>query len=310
MCHRFRTLLLALAAALPAIRAGADAEPLRRALASVRFVAYTPRGFDPDSGSPPPGEAALRADLALLHRSFDGLITYSCANGLDAVPRLAREAGFRAVVLGVWSPSDSRELSRALAAAGAERSVVVALALGNEGLFFRRYGASALGAAFARARRERPELPLATSEPFALYLDPARASELPREDLLLPTVHPVDQPWFGSAPPETSVEFVANVVARLEERFALPVLVKETGLPSGPSDSGFSEAGQARFWSALARRLPPTRAHAFAYFEAFDSPWKPARASAAPPDRRELEAHWGLLRSDGSAKPALAELAK
>jgi exo-beta-1,3-glucanase (GH17 family) len=301
---------LALAALLLAAPAGADVARVEGALATVHFVAYTPRGFDPDSGAPPPDRAALRADLALLRRHFDGLITYSCANGLDALPQLAREAGFRAVVLGVWSPSDSRELGRALAAASAERGVVIALALGNEGLFFARYDPPTLAAAFARVRSERPDLALATSEPFSLYLEPARAASLPRQDFLLPNVHPVDQPWFGSAPPATSVEFVANVVAELEQRFALPVLVKETGLPSGPAEDGFTESSQAGFWSALAKRLPATRAHAFAWFEAFDSPWKPARASDAPPEKRAREAYWGLLRSDGSAKPALAEVPK
>lgn len=302
--------MLALGALLHAAPAGADVERVRSALASVRFVAYTPRGFDPDAGGPPPDRAALRADLALLRRYFDGLITYSCASGLDALPQLAREAGFRAVVLGVWSATDSRELDRALAAASAERRIVIALALGNEGLFFGRYDPPALAAAFARARRERPDLALATSEPFSLYLEPARAAALPRQDFLLPIAHPVDQPWFGSAPAEASVEFVANVVAQLEQRFALPVLVKETGLPSGPRADGFSESSQAEFWSALEKRLPPTRAHAFAWFEAFDSPWKPARAHDAPPEKRAREAHWGLLRGDGSAKPALDGLAK
>jgi len=278
---------------------------LGAALASTRFVAYTPRGFDPDGGGAAPSREALRADLALLRPYFDGIITYSCANGLDALPELAREAGFRAVILGVWSPSDSGELGRALAAARTERGVVIALALGNEGLFFARYDAATLSAAFARARAERPDLALATSEPFSVYFEPARAAALPRQDFLLPNVHPVDQPWFGSAPPATSVDFVANVAALLEARFALPVLVKETGLPSGPTADGFSESSQAAFWSALAKRLPPTRAHAFAWFEAFDSPWKPGRALAAPPEKRAREAYWGLFHGDGSAKPAL-----
>jgi exo-beta-1,3-glucanase (GH17 family) len=301
---------LAAAALLLASPAPADVERVRAALASVRFVAYTPRGFDPDSGAPPPTHDALRADLALLRGHFDGLVTYSCANGLDALAGLAREAGFRAVILGVWSPGDSRELERALAAAKQERGVVIALALGNEGLFFHRYDGAALAAAFARARGELPDLALTTSEPFAVYLEPARAAALPSQDFLLPNVHPVDQPWFKDAPPAASVELVANVVALLEQRFALPVLVKETGLPSGPSDSGFSESAQADFWAALARRLPPTRAHAFAWFEAFDSPWKPARARDAPPEKRAQEAYWGLFRSDGRPKPALAGVAK
>ena len=275
------------------------------ALESTRFVAYTPRGFEPGV-SAPPGEAALRDDLALLRPHFDGLITYSSAYGLDALPRLAREAGFRSVIVGVWDPTDPAELERALAAARAEPEIVLAVSLGNEGLFFRRYDPAALAAAFARARREAPGVALALSEPFSVYLD--SPERLPGADLWLPTVHPIDQPWFASAPPETSVEFVANVVAELETRSKLPVLVKETGLPSGPSADGFDESRQAAFWSALARRLPPTRAHAFAWFEAFDAPWKPAHALEAPPERREREAHFGLFRADGSAKPALSAI--
>ena len=285
--------------------ARADPERVPAALASVRFVAYTPRGFDPGAGGPPPDRAALRADLALLRTRFDGLVTYSCANGLDQLAALARDAGFRAVVLGVWSPSDSGELGRALAAAGAERGVVIALAIGNEGLFFGRYDAAALGAAFARARRDRPDLALATSEPFSVYLEPERARALPAQDLLLPNVHPVDEPWFGSAPPSASVELVANVVAELEKRYGLPVLVKETGLPSGPESDGFSAAAQARFWKSLGERLPRTRTHAFAYFEAFDAPWKPARALEASPAKRAREAYWGFYDEKGRAKPAL-----
>jgi exo-beta-1,3-glucanase (GH17 family) len=297
-------LLLVFAAFLAGSDARADAERVRAALASVRFVAYTPRGFDPGAGHPP-DPAQLRADLALLRRRFDGLITYSCANGLDQLARLAREAGFRALVLGVWSPGDSAELERALAAAGAEPGVVIGLALGNEGLFFGRYDAPALAAAFARARAARPGLALTTSEPFAVYLEPSRAAALPAQDFLLPNVHPTGEPWFGAAPEAASVELVANVVAELERRFALPVLVKETGLPSGPDSDGFTPAGQARFWKSLAARLPPTRAHAFAWFEAFDAPWKPARALDARPEKRAREAYWGFYDRDGRPKPAL-----
>ena len=300
------TRLFLLCLALLAARdARAGAERVRTALASVRFVAYTPRGFDPGAGHAA-DPAALRADLALLRKRFDGLITYSCANGLDQLAELAREAGFHALVLGVWAPGDSSELERALAAAGSEPELVIGLALGNEGLFFGRYDARALAAAFARARAARPDLALATSEPFAVYLEPARAAALPAQDFLLPNVHPTGEPWFGAAPESASVELVANVVAELERRFALPVLVKETGVPSGPESDGFTPAGQARFWKSLASRLPPTRSHAFAYFEAFDSAWKPARATDAPPQKRAREAWWGFYDRDGRPKPALA----
>lgn len=288
--------------------ANEPAERVREALASVRFVAYTPRGFDPNAGSEPVSAQAIRADLLVLRRWFDGLVTYSSARGLDAIPAIARELGFRAVVLGVWDPKSDAELGLAIAAARAQPETVLALALGNEGLFFERYDAAALAAAFARARREARGVAVTTTEPFSSYLDPARAQALPAQDFLLPVVHPLDQPWFRSAPRETRVEFVHDVVRELETRTGLPVLVKETGVPSGPASEGFSEEGQAEFWTALATRLPPTRAHAFVWFEAFDAPWKIASVAAQTGDVRETEAHWGLCRADGAPKPALENL--
>ncbi|HTO53870.1 MAG TPA: hypothetical protein VMR50_10825 [Myxococcota bacterium] len=303
---RCALVVLASAGALASSEVGVATGRLESALATVRFVAYTPRGFDPGAGGPPPDVAALRADLALLRPHFDGLVTYSSANGLDRVAALAREAGFRAVVLGVWSPTDSRELDAALAAAAAEPATVIGLAIGNEGLFFHRYDSAGLAQAFDRAHRARPGLPLTTSEPFAGYLDDARAKSLPRLDFLLPNIHPTNEAWFGTLPADASVDLVVDVVARLEKQFARPVLVKETGLPSGPPGDGFSESAQAAFWSALSRKLPPTRRHAFAFFEAFDCPWKPARAIEAPPEKRAREAFWGFFDRDGHPKLALA----
>jgi exo-beta-1,3-glucanase (GH17 family) len=303
-----RALLLAGLCLSCARAAPLDLERVRAALEQVRFVAYTPRAFDPSGSLPPPGEASLAADLRLLRARFDGLITYSCAPGLEPIARLAREAGFRAVVLGVWNPGDDRELARALASARAEPRTVLALAIGNEGLFFRRYQAQSLQLAFARVRAESPGTAVTTSEPFAEYLDPEVQRSLPRQDFLLPNVHPTDQPWFVASPPEQSIEFVANVLRDLEARYSLPVLLKETGVPSGPESLGFSEASQLRFWRQLAARLPPTRAHAFAWFEAFDSPWKVRALGPELGERAEREAHWGLLRADGSPKPAFSDL--
>lgn len=285
-------------------------ERVQRALANVRFVAYTPRGFDARTETDEVSPRAMRADLELLRRHFDGLVTYSSAKGLALVPSVARELGFRAVVLGVWDPTSEDELALAIAAARSQPEIVLALALGNEGLFFARYDSAALGRAFARVRRELPGVAVTTTEPFSSYLDAALARALPRQDFLLPVAHPLDQPWFKQAKPETAVDFVVNVVRELEAMTGLPVLVKETGLPSGPREQGFSEAAQAAFWSALLAKLPATRAHAITRFEAFDAEWKVASVRAQTGDLRPTEAHWGFFRVDGAAKAVVAALAE
>ncbi len=296
-------LAAALAVALACARSGATdpVERVREALASVRFVAYAPR-----VGRAQAEPASLRDDLRLLRPHFDGLVTYASARGQDAIPRLAAELGFRAVVLGVWDPRDAAELERAIAAAREAPRVVVALCVGNEGLFFERYTPDDLRAALARVRAALPGVALTTSEPFALYLrGGAVADLLLGHDLLLPTVHPLHQPWFASAPAGTSVDFVSNVLDEIARRSPAPILVKETGLPSEPAGQGFSEAGQLSFWRALVARVPPTRARAVAFFEAFDAPWKPAEVRALSGRDHPEEAHFGFLRADGTRKPVL-----
>ena len=187
---RIRALGFAALLAFAASTASAQepVERVRRALASVRFVAYTPRGFDPNAAAGPVSAAQIRADLLLLKPAFDGLVTYSSAQAFDAVPSVAHELGFRAVVLGVWDPTSESELGLAIAAARAWPDTVIALALGNEGLFFARYDAAALAHAFERVRREAPGLAVTTTEPFSSYLDPLRAKEIPAQDFLLPVV--------------------------------------------------------------------------------------------------------------------------
>jgi exo-beta-1,3-glucanase (GH17 family) len=298
----------ALALAAVALSAGgATAEPVERvrdALASVRFVAYAPR-----SGSAHAGLAALRDDLSLLRPHFDGLITYSSARGQDAIPLVAAQLGFRAVVLGVWDPRDAQELERAIAAAR-DTPAVVALCIGNEGLFFERYGVDDLRAVLARARLALPDVALTTSEPFALYLRGGPVADfLNAQDLVLPNVHPLHEPWFASAPRSAAVDFVANVLDELASRTRAPILVKETGLPSAPAERGFSEAGQAAFWRALAARVPRTRGRAVVFFEALDAPWKPAEVRALSGRDHPEEAHFGFLRANGDPKPALAAIA-
>jgi CheY-like chemotaxis protein len=146
---------------------------------------------------------------------------------------------------------------------------------------------------------------LALCEPFSVYLDSAQP--LPAADLWLPTVHPIDQPWFGSAPPETSVEFVGNVVGELETRSRLPVLVKETGLPSGPSADGFDESRQAAFWSRARMDGYEVARHLRKQASLKSSLLVALTGYGLPADKkRAREAHFGLFRADGSAKPALA----
>jgi exo-beta-1,3-glucanase (GH17 family) len=290
---------------------GGERRVLPEAWTGVRHVAYTARGFAVRAGVVKPATAeAVRRDLEVLRPFFDGLITYSAVSGHEHVPEAARALGYRAVVVGVWDPTSEAELESAVRLARTYPGLVVAVAVGNEGLFWRRYDWPTLRRTLARVREALPGVPVTTSEPFAVYLDDTYPGFVEAQDFLLPNLHPTFEPWFRPEAIGQSVDFVVDVVGILVRRFGKEVLVKETGLPSGPADRGYTEERQAAFWRTLAQRLPPAPGRAFAWFEAFDAPWKPAAQALDSGQTAPEEAHWGLFDPDGRPKPVLSGFAE
>ncbi len=311
-CQRALALLAAISLAVLWVRAphadgahlpAGTQDPIAALLGEVRFVAYTPREFAVVGGQPRAAtEAGVRRDLTLLREHFDGVITYSVTYGLERVPEIARKLGFRAVILGVWDPANAEELATAVRLAREYRGLVVAVAVGNEGLYWKRYHWPMLEEALRRTRAALPGTAVTTSEPFAAYLDETYPHFVELQDFLLPNVHPVFETWFRPERYSQGVELVQNVVKRLRDRYGKPVLVKETGMPSGPASKGYTEGLQAKFWRLLLERLPPETGRAFAWFEAFDGPWKPAAGVGEFGRLAEEEAHWGLYTAEGRAK--------
>jgi exo-beta-1,3-glucanase (GH17 family) len=281
---------------------------LREALSTGRFVAYQPTSLQVVNGQVGRADAAsIRADLTALREKFDSLITYDSVHGAQDIPAIASQLKFRALIIGVWNPLESSGLDAAVSAAQQYPQLVVGVSLGNELIFGHRATANQLATLAAQLRMRSPHLSLSVSEPFHIYEEPGASALLGQLDFLLPNVHPVFQPWFHGASAATAAQFVVNVVSELGSRFCGPILVKETGVPTAPADGGFSEAGQAAFYNELRQRFPATRARAFAYFSAFDAPWRAQDVTPVGPAHPE-EAHWGLYDAARRAKPAAREL--
>jgi exo-beta-1,3-glucanase (GH17 family) len=281
---------------------------LREILAHGRFVAYQPTALSVVNGVVTSADpASLRADLAILRERFDALITYDAVHGAQQIPAIAASLGFRALIIGVWNPLDDAELTAASDAVHAFPRLIVGVSLGNELLFSHRSDARSLAALIARVRARLPDTPLSTAEPFHLYYEPATAPLLARLDFLLVNVHPIFQPWFREAPDAAAAQFVVNVVAKLAAGTCGPILVKETGVPTAPASAGYTESRQASFYAELRRAFPVSAARAFAYFAAFDAPWRAYDATGVPGVHPE-EAHWGLYDAERRPKPAAREL--
>ena len=294
--------------------ASATLAELRTAIAHGRFVAYTPTSLAAIDGRiTPADEPGIRSDLEVLRSRFDGLITYGASHGAEAIPAIAAALNYRAVIIGIWDPDDAAEVAAATAAARRFPHLVLGLSLGNERLFARHTDPARLASRVARLRAELPGTPLSTSEPFHVFDEPAAAALLAELDFLLLNVHPVFQPWFAHASDETAARFVVNVVEQFAARVCGPVLVKETGVPTAPANKGFTVARQASFYAELRRLLPSSGDRGFAYFAAFDAPWRAYDATGVPgaaPAVHEEEAHWGLYDSGRHPKPAALALTR
>jgi exo-beta-1,3-glucanase (GH17 family) len=293
---------------------------LRDAMARGRFIAFQPTSLQATNGQLTHADPeSIRADLQVLRPRFDSLITYGSNSGAEAIPEIAASLGFRAVIIGIWNPFNATELSAAITAAKKNPTVVVGLSLGNEMLFFRRHGTADLVTLLDTVHAQAPQLALSTTEPFQMFEAPEAAPILQRLDFLLAIVHPVFQPWFPTAPDSNAAQFVVNVVSDLAASYCGPILVKETGIPTAPGEKGFTEKRQAMFYMELQRRfsaVAPAQAsaasagdRAFAYFAAFDAPWRLNDGGPAPGQRpAPEEAHWGLFDEQRRPKPVVAAI--
>ena len=279
-----------------------------------RFVAYSPTSLQMVDGQPTHADpASIRADLQVLRPHFDGLITYGSVNGAQAIPAIAASLGFRAVIIGVWDPYDPSQLDAAIGAARAHPDIVTGISLGNELVFTKRHSFTDLAALAVSVRRRLPAIAVSTTEPFHMFYGSEAAVLLHQMDFMLVNVHPVFQPWFRRAPDHNAAEFVVNVVTKLTDVYCGPILVKEVGVPTAPPEGGFTPERQASFFAELLTQFPPARERSFAYFAAFDAPWRafdeiadPAHASSAV--MHPEEAHWGLFDERRRPKPAVARV--
>jgi len=284
---------------------------LQNVMTHGRFVAYQPTAQKAIDGKlTQASDDSIRADLAILRPWFDGLITYGAQNGNERVPDVAASLGFHAVVMGVWDPGDKNEVANAIAAWRRNPKLVAGLSLGNEIVFGKRGTWDDMSEYLQSVRADAPGLPLTISEPFAEYLDhPESHAVLKATDFMLVNIHPVFESWFKSGTADNWTDFVVRVMARLKKIYTRPILIKETGVPTGPASAGFNEDMQRAFYDLLAKRIHPSRHGAFAYFTAFDEPWRAGDFNPTPGAHPE-EAFWGMFTEARAPKPVMADLPK
>jgi glucan 1,3-beta-glucosidase len=297
------------AAVAPTCRHDGAAEPaltlLRNTMAHGRFIAYQPTALQIVDGRPThASESSIAEDLTVLRSRFDALMTYGALHGAERIPDVAARLEFKAMVVGVWDVTNESEVANAVAAWRRHPQLVVGISLGNEVVLRKSGDFALLAKAIDGVRATAAGVALTTTEPFHLFESVDAAPLLSTADFLLVNVHPIFQPWFANAPDTNAAEFVVNVVNDLARIFCGPILVKETGVPTAPTEAGYSASRQAAFYQRLREQFPASQMRAFAYFAAFDAPW---RVNDEPGHHPE-EAHWGLYDDRRRPKPVVATI--
>ena len=224
----------------------------------------------------------------------------------SACPTWRLRSDYKAVIVGVWDPSSEEEVGNAIAAWRRHPRLVVGLSLGNE---------TVIRKAFRLRIARRAHRPRADESAGPRVVDHRTVSSVARlrprsrccakSDFCSRTFTRCFNRGSRSASDETAAQFVVNVVDLLAAAYCGPILVKETGVPTAPEEAGYSESRQATFYLRTARTFAPTAARAFAYFSAFDAPWRVADSHPVPGPHPE-EGHWGLFDEARRPKPVVA----
>ncbi len=228
----------------------------------------------------------ISQDLSLLAGKAHAIRTYSVAETLGQIPKLAAEHGLN-VTLGGWisdnQPSNEEEITQLIKLARRHHRQVVRVIVGNEALLRKEVTPKQMIDYLDRVK-QKVWAPVSLAEPWHIWLShPELAGHV---DYIAAHILPY---WEGIAE-EHAVDFVAARYAQLQQAFPdKPIVIAEVGWPSYGrplKEAVPSEANQATF---LRRFLARANQEGYTYYvmEAFDQPWKQALEGA-------IGTYWGV----------------
>ncbi len=253
--------------------------------------------FSPYVGSQAPGdsvgEAQIRERLAIIAPCTRWIRSFSCTDGHERTPRIAREMGLKTLV-GAWLGTDpeinEREIEGAIAVARAGDADL--LAIGNEVLLREDLSEDELIGHLRRVKEAVPGVPIGYVDAYYLFEEHPRVAAAC--DVLFTNCYPF---WEG-CPLSRAIAYMQSMYRRTVAVAAgKRVVISETGWPqTGGAFHGAvpSAAGAMRYFIDSCRWAEHDGLELF-YFAAFDEAWKAGIEG-------DVGAHWGLWDRDGAAK--------
>lgn len=245
--------------------------------------------FSPYEGEQEPGdeisEAQVRRKLELLKPYTKWIRVFSCTEGNEMIPRLAKEYGFKTLV-GAWLGEDFEKNEEEVAAlvALAESGHVDVAAVGNEVMYRGELEESELISYIEQVKSAIPEIPVGYVDAYYEFTDRPAITEAC--DVILANCYPY---WEGCSIEYSLLYMKQMYYQAVQAAKGKKVIITETGWPSegealGDGVPGYENALKyfvnAQVWSA-------TEGIEMFYFSSFDEAWKVGAEGS-------VGAYWGL----------------
>ena len=238
-------------------------------------------------------EAQIRERLAVIEPHVRWIRTFSCTDGHERIPAIAREKGLKTLV-GIWLDDDREhnELELENAIRVAKEGHVDILAVGNEVLLRGDLSEDELLDYMRRAKEGAPGVEVGYVDAYFEFVDHPRITAAC--DVLLANCYPF---WEG-CPAEHALLYMKDMYQRVSSvANGKRVIVSETGWPNigtaeGAAVPSFENA--VKYFVDTCRWSEEENIEVF-YFSSFDESWKVGAEG-------DVGAYWGLWDKDGQPK--------
>ena len=238
-------------------------------------------------------EAQIRDRLAIIEPYVRWIRSFSCTDGHELIPAVAKEKGLKTMV-GVWLDDDREhnELELENAIRIAKEGHIDILAVGNEVLLRGDLTEDELLDYLRRAKEGAPGVDVGYVDAYFEFVDHPRITDAC--DVLLANCYPF---WEG-CPAEHALLYMKDMYRRVESvANGKRVIVSETGWPNIGSAEGAavpSFENAIKYFVDTCRWAEDEDIEIF-YFSSFDESWKVGAEG-------DVGAYWGLWDKDGRPK--------
>ena len=245
--------------------------------------------FSPYEGAQKPGdpigEYQVRRKLTLLQPYTKWIRTFSCTQGNEIIPRLAKEYGFKTLV-GAWLGEDLQKNEQEISALVdlAKAGYVDVAGVGNEVMYRQELEEEVLIAYITSVKAQLPEVPVGYVDAYYEFTNRPEITQAC--DVILANCYPY---WEGCGI-DYSLLYMKQMYYQAQQ--AAPgkrVIITETGWPSEGEALGAAMPGyeNALKYFINAQNWSQSEDIEMFYFSAFDESWKVDAEGS-------VGAYWGL----------------